>query len=50
MTTLSQIQLWGGKLSAKYIKDFLSNSYEQAKDAHTKANVSGNISKYISNA
>jgi len=33
MTTLSQIQLWGGKLSSKYIKDFLSNSYEQAKDA-----------------
>lgn len=37
MTTLSKeelpIQLWGGKLSSKYIQDFLSKSYDQAKDA-----------------
>ena len=38
MTILSQdgngsMELWGGKLSSKYIKDFLSKSYEQAKDA-----------------
>ena len=40
MTTLSQqkaaLELWGGKLSSKYIKDFLSNSYEQSKDAPNK--------------
>ena len=36
MTTLSQngaMELWGGKLSSKYIQDFLSKSYDQAKDA-----------------
>ena len=36
MPTLSPkyaIQKWGGKLSSKYIEDFLSNSYEQAKDS-----------------
>ena len=40
MTALSQqkasLELWGGKLSSKYIKDFLSNSYEQSKDAPNK--------------
>ncbi len=36
MPTLSPkhaVQKWGGKLSSRYIEDFLSNSYEQAKDA-----------------
>jgi len=36
MNTLSQqkqIEFWGGKLSSKYIKEFLSNSYEEPKDA-----------------
>ena len=36
MTIQSQngeMELWGGKLSSKYIQDFLSKSYDQAKDA-----------------
>ena len=28
-----EMELWGGKLSSKYIQDFLSKSYDQAKDA-----------------